>query len=925
LIFPAPALLPASFDSPLPTVDRDDRGVYVHALGAALLLLLVLPAVVHAQTISRFVAPSGLTVIVAERHATPVVTVQALVRSGPVYEEQLLGTGVSALAQRIQVHHAPTEVRSMTRRTGSQFEYRTEVAGSTYRLQTTTAHVDDAIRALALLLRGTEVSEAALQRERERLLLEQDRLLIDPDHLARLLVDGTVYQQHPARLPVLGRRDALLALQQSDVHRYLVRRYTAPNVVVVVVGNVDTTRIRAVVRSAFAYFPEGSYNRSVVPEEPPQYGPRQRSETARVPRQRVHLAFRTVPLQHGDQTALAALASALDAPGSRLRQVLENEQLVERLAVHNVASVGRPGYFEISYQVRSEQANRALAAINEVLGELRGESYNWEAALVAAVRRLRHGYLARNGAQIAEDLCRWELALSQPDWGDDLPERLAQVDASALRRVMVQYLQRQRLTRVLLTPEQNDPSDVSQVPVPPALSTVPPRRKTFDNGLRLVVQNIDTGIAAVVLSLGGGPSVEQEHQRGASAMLAELLVAKLQQDIGQQPERANMRVAAEVAADAIHIWVTCFAEEVPLALSRLTACVREPAIAADGVALLRQQMHTQLARDPQYLPWDERLAARLRGALLEGHWAGREALGTKASLVNLDHEILRQFLGELLQGGNLAVAVVGGPSDQAAIQASLEQGLGDPVLIPSGEVKRPSALAAIPDKPTFIDLSGLQPESAIAFGWSLPVSDVQRADFQVLAALLGGASGRDGRLGAALAEVADGGVQRLQLTTKSYPGRSLIHLFVLVPQAHMEAVRKCVDQQVQTLLIELRAADAAENWAGELAAAQSACLTQAGLIHEDPTQAARLYTGSILRHDSLEAIFSYREHVAAVDRARLLPLLDPGLLQPLAEVRLSHRVVEAAPASEEEVRSIIDQAKAEKTVVTGAGNDESQP
>src|SRR5215468_1702737 len=56
---------------------------------------------------------NGLTVLIEENHANPVVSVRVFVRTGSIYEQEYLGSGISHFFEHI-IHGGTTSTRSET-------------------------------------------------------------------------------------------------------------------------------------------------------------------------------------------------------------------------------------------------------------------------------------------------------------------------------------------------------------------------------------------------------------------------------------------------------------------------------------------------------------------------------------------------------------------------------------------------------------------------------------------------------------------------------------------------------------------------------------------------------------------------------------------------------------------------------------------
>ena len=61
----------------------------------------------------------------------------------------------------------------------------------------------------------------------------------------------TRFQVHPARYPVIGYKELVQKVTRDDLVRYYQRMYTPNNMVVVVVGDVQTPEVLAHMRETF--------------------------------------------------------------------------------------------------------------------------------------------------------------------------------------------------------------------------------------------------------------------------------------------------------------------------------------------------------------------------------------------------------------------------------------------------------------------------------------------------------------------------------------------------------------------------------------------------------------------------------------------------------------------------------------------------
>src|SRR5436309_331580 len=96
------------------------------------------------------------------------------------------------------------------------------------------------------------------QKEQEVIRREFAMGMDDPDRMAGLLLFATAYQRHPYRFPVIGELEIYNQLTQEQVMQYYKTRYVPNNLTFVVVGDVDTQKVRQQLADLFKPYPEKS-------------------------------------------------------------------------------------------------------------------------------------------------------------------------------------------------------------------------------------------------------------------------------------------------------------------------------------------------------------------------------------------------------------------------------------------------------------------------------------------------------------------------------------------------------------------------------------------------------------------------------------------------------------------------------------------
>jgi predicted Zn-dependent peptidase len=90
-------------------------------------------------------------------------------------------------------------------------------------------------------------------------VLEEIKMVEDtPDDLVYELFTENFWPGHPLGRPILGTRETVEALTRDGLRGYFLDAYSAPNLIVSAVGNIEHQRVRALVERAFEGLPTTS-------------------------------------------------------------------------------------------------------------------------------------------------------------------------------------------------------------------------------------------------------------------------------------------------------------------------------------------------------------------------------------------------------------------------------------------------------------------------------------------------------------------------------------------------------------------------------------------------------------------------------------------------------------------------------------------
>jgi zinc protease len=398
---------------------------------------------------------NGVRLIVKEHHEVPVVAIQSVMLGGLLFEDRtnsginnfLAGmlTRGSNRFSRLELAEAVESLAGSVR----GFSGRNSIGLSGSFLST--AQIDNAFDIfLETLLHPTFPTEEVEKRRRELLLLLKNR----EDDLAQIAFDlfyQTIFTTHPYRFPVLGNEETLRAFQREQLIDYYRALLNPAQLVVSVVGDVNTEQIVEHLRSALEVLPTMHKAAALPPHEPRSTTTRKANKTVEKQQAHLVLGFQGVALANPDRYPLKVLEAILSRQGGRLFYELREQ----RALAYSVTAFGveglAPGVVGIYVGTDPGKVDEATTAARAELKRVREELVNAE-ELDQAKKYLTGSYeisLQSNSAQ-CEEMGFNELYGLGYDNGRRYLASINAVTAEDLRRVARTYFDDEAHTLVVV-------------------------------------------------------------------------------------------------------------------------------------------------------------------------------------------------------------------------------------------------------------------------------------------------------------------------------------------------------------------------------------------------------------------------------------------------------------------------------------------
>ncbi len=203
---------------------------------------------------TRLVLPNGLTLLVRERHDIDNVGVYLMVGAGQLTEEESQ-MGITNLLQNYLLevpvenfHEGATAIESK----GGMIASSTGPDSAEIDEDVTSSEFPFAIKVLSDLTHQHQVDPRLFQNAKENTLDEIRRTGEESYQVLYSFFLQEFYSFHPYKVPVIGLANTVKGLKPQDVNDYYQRYYVPNNMVLAVVGNIETDRVIKLVSHYFS-------------------------------------------------------------------------------------------------------------------------------------------------------------------------------------------------------------------------------------------------------------------------------------------------------------------------------------------------------------------------------------------------------------------------------------------------------------------------------------------------------------------------------------------------------------------------------------------------------------------------------------------------------------------------------------------------
>jgi predicted Zn-dependent peptidase len=332
---------------------------------------------------------------------------------------------------------------------GGQLDAFTAKEYASYYIKVLDEHLPLAMDILADIVRNPALSEEDIEREK-KVVVEEIKMVEDtPDDLVHELFTQGFWENHPLGRPILGTRETVESFSADVLRDYFDKAYTASNLIVSAVGNLEHERVRELVEERFGSLPAAN---SASAEQAPQVVPKVLIRNKELEQSHLCIGVSSYPQNHEDRYASYLLNTLLG--GSMSSRLFQNVR--EKRGLAYAVFSGLSAYRDAgSFTVYAGCSNDAVGqVIDLVVEELRGVKQTPVpvAELQRAKDHLKGSLMLslENTASRMSHLARQEIYFDRQFGLDETLQGIERVTAEDVQRVAVDLFRNGSLSATVL-------------------------------------------------------------------------------------------------------------------------------------------------------------------------------------------------------------------------------------------------------------------------------------------------------------------------------------------------------------------------------------------------------------------------------------------------------------------------------------------
>ncbi len=726
----------------------------------------------------KYQLKNGMNVLLIESHKSPVVAVQAWVKTGSADEKKGL-EGISHFIEHLVFKGSQKfgvgEIAQTVESAGGEINAYTTFDQTVFYVTISKEFTDVGLDVISQMMGYPTFDPQEIDNEREVVIEEIKRSIDNPRSQASQLLFSTAYKKHPYGTPVIGYDDVIRRVSAVDIKKYYESRYLPQNMNLVVVGDFKSLEMKEKVQQFFGTFKRNKLATAKRQIEPAQKTSRLNVKEAKFNENFLYISWPAMQATHRDNIALSIFATILgQGESSRLVQAIRNEKQLVNSVGSSVFTPKEPGFFAVSASLNQEKLKDTLVAIQDEISRLLIEGPTDE-EIRKAIRIIESEkyYSMETVDGLAGLYGYFEFLYKDYRYFSKLLQQTEKLKKSDIMKVARKYIRPDIMNISYLTNANREAAEailenfhsdfkkkLKYVRLPqkttkkgkagPGLTWKAPIKDKAENTQRIplgggarMVTKVMNGSPVVSLRIGfqGGLRAESEKTPGANELAQRVWPAATKKrgeaELNYEIENMASGLSAFGGRNSLGLSLTALAPNFHKTFDILTEIMLEPAFLTETFLREKEQMqeHIKSRGDKPA----QKCMLNLTSDMFAGHPYARDPFGSSDTVEKLKIEDLKEHLQKLIAVDNMVVSVVG-DVDKNKVQRKIEKLLKEiPKKAALPAIQPPGALTKNSHK--FIELNKEQTHIALAYR-GLRIYDQERFALEVMQSLLSGQGGR---------------------------------------------------------------------------------------------------------------------------------------------------------------------------------------
>lgn len=559
------------------------------------------------KPIEIFHLPNGQTLVIQEVHTNPIVTVDTWVKTGSINEDDQ-NNGVAHFLEHLifkGTEKNPTgQIDEILESKGANFNAATSKDYTHFYVTIASEYFDKAVELHSDMLLNAAIPVDELKKERKVVIEEIRRAEDNPDRQLYYALNSMLFKKHPYKYDTLGTVDIIENISREKIFEYYHKWYIPSNMITVIVGDVDTEKVKQVIEKNFGSVEAQTMKRPVYKREPALKKTESVVKKGDYKQAYLEIGFKAPSMQEPGQTYAFDLASIIIGQGasSRLYKRLKlDENLVTSIYVSNYPMKDE-GVFIVDVRLQPENMDKVKQIIFEEIEKLKTEPVTNEELTRVKNQMAREFIYNNESVSNIAYLAGYNITVSSLEEYTDYLDKISGVTPQDIMDRANKYLKKEAMAISILEPneentEKSPDHKTISVKKPAEKEAVQPLDDIYSydlsNGIKLLVKPSEANdIVNMNVYIKGGKLFQDKP--GLAALVTNLLLkgttSRTAEEIANETDNLGIQIDAETVDDYIQVSIKSTKNDFPQAFMVLTDVLKNPLFEQKEIDKLKQTM-----------------------------------------------------------------------------------------------------------------------------------------------------------------------------------------------------------------------------------------------------------------------------------------------------------------------------------------------